>query len=80
MVVGSVAITMVKAWVRLGEQASDLSGPDTASDPAAFFAEAFKQAYGGITLASLLAVCGIVLFLIGGIGIVLGFRRRFSAR
>lgn len=75
LVVGSVAVTVVRAWVRLGQQASDLNGPDSASDPGQFFAAAFREAYGGVTLPVLLAVCGIVLILAGVVGGVLSLRR-----
>lgn len=77
MVVGSVAITLMSAWVKLGEAASDLNGPDTPTQPGPFFAAAFRESYGGITLASLLAVCGIVLFLVGGVQML---RRLFGSR
>lgn len=82
LVVGSVAVTVVSAWVRLGQQASDLNGPDTATDAGQFFAAAFRDAYGGFTLPVLLALCGIVLFLTGVVGGVLGvlsLRRMRSA-
>ena len=75
LVVGSLAVTVVRAWVRLGQQASDLSGPDAPNAPGEFFAAAFREAYGGFTLPVLLAVCGIVLFLAGVVGGLFGLRR-----
>jgi hypothetical protein len=72
LIVGSAAVTVVTAWVQLGQQASDLNGPDVAATPSAFFADAFRNEFGAVTLPSLLAVCGIVLFLIG---CVQGIRR-----
>jgi hypothetical protein len=75
MVVGSVAVTVVGAWVQLGQRASDLSGPDTPAQPGPFFAAAFREAYGGLTVPMLMAVCGILLVLTGIVGGVLTLRR-----
>lgn len=72
LAVGSVFVALMSAWVRLGLAASDLEGPETTMDPAKFFAEAFSHAYLGLTIELLMAVCGIVLFLLGA---VLGVRR-----